>query len=147
MTSRHFDTRTFTGTCACTTIALFAVGAHAKFVKGDEAVQQTLAGGKRVATPSISAAPAELKLCEATAGCYGVALHMLATRRGLVECAEPYARPGGCRTSTDGKATLSRLWVANVRGRWLKCHLPDLSRRCVPMFARPPAIRPVSAAQ
>ena len=66
---------------------------------------------------------------------------------GLVECTEAYARPGTCRKSTYGTTRLSRLWVVKSGANWLQCQFPDLSSKCVNMFARPPANLPFDAVQ
>jgi hypothetical protein len=124
--------------------ALAAAPAHAQFVKGNEAVRMT-ATGKVVATPK---APASVsRLCRADAKCHAGAWHMVETADGLMECTEPFARPGTCRSSSFGTKRLSRVWVVNSGGKWLWCQYPDLGSKCVDMFARPPANLPQDAVQ
>lgn len=139
MTCRHFF--------ACTAVVLVAGSAQAQFVKGNEAVHQSKDGARRVETPPITNSAASFAPCAATAGCSGGAWLMVETNGGLVECTEPYARPSACRTATYGTSKLLRVWVVKVRGKWMQCQLPDISSKCVEMFARPPANLVVAVAQ
>jgi hypothetical protein len=72
---------------------------------------------------------------------------MVETKDGLLECTEPFARPTTCRTSTYGAQKLSRLWVVKRGAQWMWCQYPDLSSKCVDMFAKPPANLPHDAIQ
>ena len=75
------------------------------------------------------------------------AWRMVETDTGLMECTEPYARPGACRTSSYGSQKLTRVWVVKRNNEWAQCQYPDLASKCTPMFARPPANLPVDAIQ
>jgi hypothetical protein len=119
-------------------------GAHAQYVKGNEAVQ-VAAGGKRVETPPVPASAG--KPCGAHAKCHAGAWHMVETDHGLMECTEPYARPATCRASTYGSQKLPRLWIVKADGTWRWCQYPNLQSTCRSMFARPPANLPVDAIQ
>lgn len=130
--------------CAFTATALLSTAAHAQFVKGNEAVQLT-ATGKKVETPPMPKSVG--KVCAANANCHAGAWHMVETDAGLVECTEPFARPSTCRKSTYGAEKLARLWIVKTGATWLWCQFPDLSSKCVPMFARPPANLPIDAVQ
>ena len=131
-------------TLVVATSALFCLAAHAQYVKGNEAVQST-ASGKKVSTPPVPASVG--KVCDATAKCYAGAWRMVETDAGLMECTEPYARPGACRTSSYGSQKLARVWVVKRNNEWVQCQYPDLASKCTPMFARPPANLPVDAVQ
>jgi hypothetical protein len=72
---------------------------------------------------------------------------MVETKDGLLECTEPFARPTTCRASTYGAQKLSRLWIVKRGAQWMWCQYPDLSSKCVDMFAPPPANLPYDAVQ
>lgn len=129
---------------ALATVALFSSAAHAQYVKGNEAVKTT-ATGKKVETPPLPASAG--KVCAANANCHAGAWHMVETESGLVECTEPFARPTTCRKSTYGSQKLARLWIVKTESTWRWCQYPDLSSKCTPMFARPPANLPFDAVQ
>jgi hypothetical protein len=129
--------------------ALAPLAAHAQFVKGNEAVRVMTDGSKQVETaplPTTGSFP-NSKPCSATAGCNAGPWLMVETSQGLKECTEAYARQGSCRDSTFGKTKLSRLWLVKSGGNWLQCQYPDLSSKCVNMFAKPPANLPFDAVQ
>jgi len=120
--------------------ATFTLSASAQFVKGNEAVT----GGK-VETPT---APASMgKVCPADANCHAGSWRMVETPSGLMECTEPYARPGSCRRSTYGEQKLRRVWVVRKGGAWFQCQYPDVGSKCADLFARPPANLPADALQ
>ena len=119
---------------------LLAGGVHAQFVKGNEAVV-----GGRVATPPVP--PSVGKVCAADASCFAGSWRMVETDKGLVECTEPYARPGSCRKSTYGAQKLPRVWVIKKGPSWFQCQYPDISSKCAEMTARPPANLPTDAVQ
>ena len=123
--------------------------ANAQFVKGNEAVKSSANGIKQVETPPLPATGPirSNKPCAAVEKCYGGAWLMVETNDGLVECTEAYARPGSCRRSTYGQTKLLRVWVVNSKGKWLQCQRPDISSKCVDMFARPPGNLPFPAVQ
>ena len=134
---------------ACVMCVVVSTASQAQFVKGNEAVTQMPDGTKRAETaPLPSTGPIRsTKPCNANAGCHAGAWHMVETIDGLLECTEPYARPGTCRASSYGTSKLSRLWVVKAGGRWLQCQYPDLGSKCVNIFARPPANLPFDAVQ
>lgn len=117
---------------------------HAQFVKGNEAVQFGPTG-KRAQTPPIPSPV--IDPCEPTAGCHAGAWRMVETEVGLMECTETWARPKSCRSSTYGAQKLPRVWVVKHAGQWFHCQYPDLSSKCTPVFARPPANLPFAAIQ
>lgn len=126
-------------------VPLLGAAAHAQFVKGNEAVKVQPDGRKKVETPR---APASVgKVCVAKANCHAGSWRMVETDAGLVECTEPWARPGSCRASSHGAQKLPRLWVVKRGGDWLQCQYPDLGSKCVSMSARPPANLPFDAVQ
>ncbi len=126
------------------TSILVCITAQAQYVKGNEAVTST-ASGKTVLTPPV---PASIgKACAANAKCHAGAWHMVETGSGLLECTEPFARPTACRASTYGAEKLPRLWIVKVGPTWKWCQYPDLARKCVDMFAKPPANLPYDAVQ
>ncbi len=131
---------------ALATLATLALvpTARAQFVKGNEAVRITSAG-KTIETPPVprSASP----VCAANANCHAGSWRMVDTPDGLVECTEPWARAGSCRSSSYGTKKLPRVWVVKHGGEWLQCQYPDLKSKCVAMFARPPANSPYDAVQ
>ena len=129
---------------AVATLTLLSAEAQAQYVKGNEAVKVT-AAGKKVETPPIQGRAG--KLCRAIDPCHAGSWHMVETDRGLVECTEPFARDGTCRTSTYGAQKLSRLWIVKTKSTWQWCQFPDLGSKCVDMFARPPANLPYDAVQ
>ena len=131
-------------TLVVASFTLLGTAAHAQFVKGNEAVTVT-AAGKKVETPPIQGRAG--KLCRAIDPCHAGSWHMVETDRGLVECTEPFARDGTCRTSTYGVQKLSRLWIVKTKSTWQWCQFPDLGSKCVDMFARPPANLPYDAVQ
>jgi hypothetical protein len=114
--------------------------AGAQFVNGNEAVK----AGKVDLPPAPASAG---KPCRANAKCHAGSWHMVETTAGLVECTEPYARPGTCRPSTYGAQKLSRLWIVKNGTTWLWCQYPDLKSKCAEMYARPPANLPYAAVQ
>ena len=131
---------------AITTLGLCLASplASAQFVKGNEAVTID-AGHVLITTPP---PPARLrKPCAANAACHAGAWRMVETDAGLMECTEPWARPGSCRASTYGADKLRRVWVVKRQGQWLQCQYPQLTSRCAPLFARPPANLPLDALQ
>ena len=121
--------------------ALFCLAAHGQYVKGNEATQP----GKKVETPPVPSSVS--KVCEANAKCHAGAWRMVETDSGLMECTEPWARPGSCRTSSYGSQKLTRVWVVKRGNEWVQCQYPDLASKCTPMFARPPANLPFDAVQ
>lgn len=128
-------------TLVLATIALFSLAAHAQYVKGNEATQP----GKKVETPPVPSSVS--KVCEANAKCHAGAWRMVETDSGLMECTEPWARPGSCRTSSYGSQKLARVWVVKRNKEWAQCQYPDLGSKCTPIFARPPANLPFDAVQ
>lgn len=126
------------------TSALFSLSTHAQYVKGNEAVQRT-SSGTTISTPPVPASVG--KVCGASAKCYAGAWRMVETNSGLQECTEPFARPTSCRASTYGSQKLSRVWVVKRGSEWQQCQFPDLSSKCTPIFARPPANLPADAVQ
>ncbi|MBK1611909.1 hypothetical protein CKO44_00295 [Rubrivivax gelatinosus] len=116
--------------------ALALCPAHAQFVKGNEAVRMT-ATGKVVTTPPVPASMGQV--CRADASCHAGAWRMVETKDGLMECTDPFARPGACRTSTYGSQKLRRVWVVLRKDEWVQCQYPELGSKCKPLFARPPA--------
>ena len=128
-------------TLALAAPALLLAGAvHAQFVKGNEAVV-----GGRVATPPVP--PSIGKVCAADASCFAGSWRMVETDKGLVECTEPYARPGSCRKSTYGAQKLPRVWVIKKGPSWFQCQYPDINSKCAEMTARPPTNLPTDAVQ
>jgi len=121
--------------------ALFCLAAQAQYVKGNEAVQS----GRKVETPPVPSSVS--KVCEANAKCHAGAWRMVETDTGLMECTEPWARPGSCRASTYGSQKLARVWVVKRSNEWAQCQYPDLGSKCTPIFARPPANLPFDAVQ
>lgn len=134
---------------AAASLAAGISGAHAQFVRGNEAVKVMNDGTRRVETaPLPTTGPIRTaKPCHAKDGCHAGSWHMVETTDGLLECTEAYARPGTCRASTYGSTKLSRLWVVKSGGHWLQCQYPDLGSKCVNLFARPPANLPFDAVQ
>ena len=130
-------------------IACSAFAAAAQFVKGNEAVRMMPDGSKRIETPPLPATGPirNAKPCTVADNCHGGAWLMVETKDGLVECTDAYARPGTCRASSYGKTKLLRLWVLKSGDTWLQCQLPDLTSKCVNMFARPPGNLPYPATQ
>ena len=124
--------------------AVLCLTTNAQYVKGNEAVQPS-ASGKKVTTPPVP--PSVSKVCEATAKCHAGAWRMVETDSGLMECTEPWARPGSCRTSSYGSQKLARVWVVKRNNEWAQCQYPDLGSKCTPIFARPPANLPFDAVQ
>jgi hypothetical protein len=126
----------------------FGAPACAQFVHGNEAVLSA-AAGKKVLTPPLpsTGTAMPLKLCPAQSDCHAGPWHMVETDDGLVECTEPYARPGTCRPSTYGTQKIPRLWIVKAGARWLWCQHPDLRSKCIDMAARPPANLPFPAVQ
>ena len=120
---------------------LFCLTAHAQYVKGNEAAQS----GKKVETPPVPSSVS--KVCEANAKCHAGAWRMVETDAGLMECTEPWARPGSCRASSYGSQKLARVWVVKHNNEWAQCQYPDLASKCTPIFARPPANLPSDAVQ
>ena len=121
--------------------ALFCLAAHAQYVKGNEATRT----GKKVETPPVPSSVS--KVCEANAKCHAGAWRMVETDSGLMECTEPWARPGSCRASSYGSQKLARVWVVKHNNEWAQCQYPDLGSKCTPIFARPPANLPFDAVQ
>lgn len=127
-------------------IAMLGDNACAQFVKSNEAVSAT-ATGIVVTMPPTPASRSGLKVCAPNANCHAGSWRMVETMSGLMECTEPWARPGSCRASTYGSQKLARVWVVKRNGAWMQCQYPDLSSRCTPMFVRPPANLPFDAIQ
>lgn len=123
---------------------LLAAAAQAQFVKGNEAVQKSGSIAK-VETPPPPASVG--KVCAADSNCHAGSWRMVETDKGLMECTEPWARTGSCRSSSYGSQKLRRLWVVKREGTWLQCQYPDLATKCAPIFARPPANLPFDALQ
>jgi len=132
---------------ASAALALSSAVSHAQFVKGNEAVEPLPSGGHKVQIPPMPPAAGTSKPCRADRNCYAGSWRMVETEAGLMECTEPYARPGTCRASSYGSTRRSRLWVVKSKGVWLQCQYPDLASKCAPMFARPPANLPYDAVQ
>jgi hypothetical protein len=124
--------------------ALACQDASAQFVKGNEAVSSTAAGNV-ILTPPVPASVG--RICAANAKCHAGAWRMVETETGLMECTEPWARLGSCRASTFGSQKMARVWVVKTGGIWAQCQYPDLSSKCTPIFARPPANLPFDAVQ
>ena len=124
--------------------ALFPHASYAQFVKGNEAVRFGPAG-KRVETPPVPRSV--IRACEPAAGCHAGAWRMVETEPGLMECTEIWAQPKSCSASTYGVQKLPRVWVVKHDGQWFHCQYPDLSSKCTPVFARPPANLPFAAIQ
>lgn len=124
--------------------AMVCNNASAQFVKGNEAVSTT---GARtvVVTPPVPRSAG--KVCPADANCHAGAWHMVETSAGLVECTEPSARLTTCRASSYGARKLPRLWIVRSGGTWKWCQYPDLTSKCVDMFAKFPANLPYDAIQ
>jgi hypothetical protein len=118
--------------------------ASGQFVEGNEAVSRT-PKGRTVVTPPVPRSVG--KVCAASAMCHAGAWHMVETSAGLAECTEPSARPSACRASTYGIQKLPRLWIVRTGGIWKWCQYPDVSSKCVAMFAKPPANLPYDAIQ
>jgi hypothetical protein len=116
---------------------------------GQPALSQRVAHNEALmGDATVPAAPGSLTpLCRTDAACHAGAWYMVETETGLLECTEPYARPGTCRSSTYGSQKLPRVWVVKHGGRWLWCQYPDLASRCAQLFARHPANLPFSAVQ
>lgn len=72
---------------------------------------------------------------------------MVESDTGLLECTEPYARPGTCRASTYGAKKLPRLWIVKQGPSWMWCQYPDLRSRCVNIAAPAPHNLPYPAIQ
>jgi hypothetical protein len=123
---------------------LLCTAAHAQFVSGNEAVK-TSGTGKKVELPPVPASMG--KVCGANAKCHAGAWHMVETDFGLMECTEPFARPGACRASTYGAQKLPRLWIVKTGASWRWCQFPDIKSKCPDMFAKPPANLPYDAVQ
>jgi len=119
---------------------LLAGAVHAQFVKGNEAVV-----GSKVETPPLQSSM--LKVCAADEACHAGSWRMVETPEGLVECTEPFARPGSCRKSTYGSQKLRRVWVVKKGGAWFQCQYPDINSKCAAMSSHPPANLPVDAVQ
>jgi hypothetical protein len=120
--------------------------ASAQFAKANEAVSETAAGSV-VTMPPTPASRSGFKVCAPSANCHAGSWRMVETASGLMECTEPWARPGSCRPSTYGAQKLARVWVVKRDGVWMQCQYPDLASRCTPMFVRPPANLPFDAIQ
>jgi len=118
-------------------IALFATGAGAQFVKGNEAVVITADGAKKVETPPLPAGTLWKPCAASKPGCTASGWSMVETAEGLQECTEIYARPSTCRPSTYGVEKRSRLWIVKTHGQWMQCQLPDLASKCVSTKALP----------
>ena len=131
-------------TLVLATSIFVSLGAKAQYVKGNEAVQAGTSG-KKVELPPVPSSVS--KACEANAKCHAGAWRMVETDSGLMECTEPWARPGSCRASTYGSQKLARVWVAKHDKAWAQCQYPDLKSKCTPVFARPPANLPFDAVQ
>lgn len=131
-------------TLVIATSILVCLTAQAQYVKGNEAVIPT-PSGKTVVTAPVPASMG--KVCAANAKCHAGAWHMVETNSGLLECTEPFARATACRASTYGVERLPRLWIVKVGPTWKWCQYPDLARKCVDMFAKPPANLPFDAVQ
>ena len=129
---------------AVATLTLLRAEAQAQYVKDNEAVKVTAAGTK-VETPPVPGPVG--KVCGANSNCHAGSWRMVETESGLVECTEPWARPGSCRASSYGTQKLPRLWVVKRGSDWLQCQFPDLGSKCVSMSARPPANLPFDAVQ
>jgi hypothetical protein len=116
--------------------------AMAQHVKGNEAVQTTSAGAKRVETPPTTGALLAKPCPASDAACTAAGWKMVETADGLQECTEFYARPGTCRPSTYGTEKRTRLWVVKKDGQWLQCQYPNLSSKCGSLKSLPyPALQ------
>jgi hypothetical protein len=118
-----------------------------QFVKGNDAVKVSAGGAKQIETPPLTGAAGRTRPCAAEAGCHPGPWYRVEINTGLVECTEPFARPGTCRASTYGARKLSRVWVAKHGATWVWCQFPDLGSKCADMNARPPLNLPTSAVQ
>lgn len=121
-------------------LSFHAALASAQFVKGNQAVR---AGA--IELPPVPASAG--KPCRAHDKCHAGSWHMVETTAGLMECTEPFARPGTCRPPTYGAEKLSRLWIVRKGTSWQWCQYPDLDSKCVDIYARPPANLPYAAVQ
>ena len=128
-------------------LALSCAASQAQAVKGNEAVEPLPGGGHKVQIPPMPASARTSKPCRVDENCDPGAWRMIETAAGLMECTEPYARPGTCRASSHGTTKRMRLWVVKSKGIWLQCQYPDLGSRCAPIFARPPANLVISTVQ
>lgn len=134
---------------AAAVFALASIPASGQLVKGNEAVTISPSGVRKAETPPLPATGSvrHTKPCAAADGCNAGAWVMVETSEGLMECTEAYARAGTCRKSTYGSSKLLRLWLVRKDGKWQQCQLPDLTSKCVDMFARPPSNLPFPAVQ
>lgn len=112
-------------------------GAHAQFVKGNEAVVVRPDGSRGIETPPLPAAALATPCPAVKPGCSGGGWKMVETSDGLMECTEIYARPGTCKPSTYGVQKRPRLWVVKSKSTWLLCQYPDLASKCVGTKALP----------
>lgn len=113
------------------TIAQTAAGAHAQFVKGNEAVTHLPNGGVSVETPPLPKATLGRPCPALDPTCTATGWLMVETKEGIRECTEFYARPGTCRASTFGAEKRPRLWIIKSKGQWLQCERPSLESTCV----------------
>lgn len=126
-------------------VLLACAGAvQAQFVPGNEAVRRAPNGTKVETPPAPTSAS---RVCAASAACHAGAWRMVETPAGLLECTEPWARPGSCRPSSLGVTPLRRVWVVKVGSVWQQCQRPSLDSHCAPLYAKPPANLPRDAVQ
>jgi hypothetical protein len=111
--------------------------ASAQFVEGNEAVQVTPDGSKKVEVPPLPSASLGSPCPATKPGCAGGGWKMLESNAGLVECTEIFARPTTCRPSTYGSEKRSRAWIVKVSKHWMQCAQPDISGRCVSLKSFP----------
>ncbi len=128
------------------TVAALAVVASApalaQYVKGNEAVQTTPTGTKRVETPPTTGALLSKPCLASDAASTAAGWKMVETAQGLQDCTEFYARPGTCRPPTFGAEKRTRLWIVKKDGQWLQCQYPDLSSKCGSLKSLPyPALQ------
>lgn len=118
-------------------LVLTAGAASAQFVKGNEAVRVLPNGTKIVEMPPLPSVSLGTPCPATKGGCAGGGWKMLETSSGLAECTEVFARATTCRSSTFGKDKRSRVWIVKVKGAWLQCERPEITRRCVSLGSLP----------
>mgnify|MGYP006161081951 FL=1 len=118
-------------------LALATSAASAQFVKGNAAVRDMADGTKKVEVPPLPSVTLGSPCSAAKPGCAGGGWKMLESDSGLVECTEVFARPTTCRPSTYGAEKRSRAWIVKVKGQWMQCAQPDISRKCISLKSLP----------
>jgi len=118
-------------------LALATSAASAQFVKGNAAVRDMADGTKKVEVPPLPSVALGSPCPAVKPGCAGGGWKMLESDSGLVECTEVFARPTTCRPSTYGVERRSRAWIVKVKGQWMQCAQPDISRKCISLKSLP----------